>query len=430
MADIQFHDLIGSQQVGTLDVQYNLGDPDITLAVSLPSHIVTKGPIVDLRIDGQLFKGTAFSVGNTVVDVTPDPQTADVVHIVGTPVYHVTASSTLEALRDRPIEDSVATSTDTTKVFAPDGSGGVVARAEGGVSAFEDLTTVETDTTLVASPDGAGGVLWRAETGGGGGGSGPLVNIDAHLSSDFPLTTDATWYDVLSVSLPPGTYKAQGMALVQSNHVAPWGAARIWDGTNVYGSGNASLPALNNVLTFTIITKEFVLATTTTLYLSCAAHGGSSVVAAQTFDPDAQPKATILAVQGQGSAATALQEAVPATDITTSGANTWSLVCSLSLTAGEWEVTAYLSTLATANPGTTIVALADGSATTYVTQFQSNDGSFGNNFSISKKITLGSTTTVGLYVMCDGSAVTAYKSTTSVPYGASAPITILHARPA
>lgn len=188
MADVQFHDLIGSQQIGTLDVQYNPADPAITLSASLPSPITVKGPIVDLKIDGQLFKGTAFSVGNTVIDVTADPQTADVVHVVGTPVYLVTASSTLEALRDRPIEEMAAASTDATKFFGPDGSGGIEARDESGVAAFEYLTTIETDTSLVASPDGAGGLEFRAETGGGGGGS-----LPPWLTFTPPPTTGWSW---------------------------------------------------------------------------------------------------------------------------------------------------------------------------------------------------------------------------------------------
>lgn len=102
MPRVNFHDVIDGQQIGVLAAEYTSGDPTITLATSLPTHIVSKGPTVDLKCDGQLFLGTAFSVGNTVIDVTPDPQTADVTHLVGTPVYLVVAASTMEAFRDLP----------------------------------------------------------------------------------------------------------------------------------------------------------------------------------------------------------------------------------------------------------------------------------------------------------------------------------------
>lgn len=131
---VNFHNANPTQQIGTLAAAYSPGDPTITLALSLPTNIVGGGPPVEFKIGSQLFEGTAFSVGNTVIDVSVNPETADVPHAIDSPVLLEVTAQMMRRLRDRNIEDMPTAETDATLVFAPDGSNGVVARAETGGS--------------------------------------------------------------------------------------------------------------------------------------------------------------------------------------------------------------------------------------------------------------------------------------------------------
>jgi hypothetical protein len=67
-----------------------------------------------------------------------------------------------------PLVESLPTAEmDDTLVLAPDGAGGVEFRAEAGaVGNIESLPTAEMDDALVLAPDGAGGVEFRTEAGG------------------------------------------------------------------------------------------------------------------------------------------------------------------------------------------------------------------------------------------------------------------------
>lgn len=88
------------------------------------------------------------------------------------------------------VEDLATGSTDASKVFAPDGAGGIQLVAPSGVADIVDIPTAETDTALVLAPDGVGGVGFRTETGGGGGA--PLGITRYQGGSDTSVNTTST----------------------------------------------------------------------------------------------------------------------------------------------------------------------------------------------------------------------------------------------
>ncbi len=98
---IQFHDSIGldpTNILGTLAVQYDPTETTITLVNPLPAYIQAKGGTLDGKLDSQLF---VVEVGSgTTLNVTLDSQTADAVHVVGTPLILELSASRLEELRD------------------------------------------------------------------------------------------------------------------------------------------------------------------------------------------------------------------------------------------------------------------------------------------------------------------------------------------
>lgn len=106
MTNIQYHDAIGGQVLGQLDVDYDpsiIPHPDtITLAAPLPSHITAKGAPVDIKIGAQVMKVTGWDVTETILDIELDAQFVDVLHAAGADVLLEIAASTLELQRDQP----------------------------------------------------------------------------------------------------------------------------------------------------------------------------------------------------------------------------------------------------------------------------------------------------------------------------------------
>jgi len=125
---------------------------------------------------------------------------------------------------------------------------------------------VEVDGTTITA---AAGVISAAAA--------PLTVYQTILASDVALTSAMTWYDVLSLSLPAGTYLFNADATFVGNNQTPEVHIRIWDGTNYVAAGSTVSAGYGAHLS--VANMKFVVSTTTT-YTLCgwSYDNGFSVV--------------------------------------------------------------------------------------------------------------------------------------------------------
>jgi hypothetical protein len=126
-----------------------------------------------------------------------------------------------------------------------------------------------------------GAAVWTETTstgggGGGGSGSGGLTVSQVDLTSLLTIVNAATWYDVVSLSLPAGSYILLAQASVRMNASSGWINLRLWDHTTVYDEGPTYLPTGSGINQTVALTHSLTLAAPTTVYLAARSDLGSS----------------------------------------------------------------------------------------------------------------------------------------------------------
>ncbi len=129
-----------------------------------------------------------------------------------------------------------------------------------GAADILDLPTAETDTTKVLAPDGAGGVEFRAEAGGGGGGG--LVFLEAHTASgsaslDFTSFISGSYDDYLIelVNIIPATNNVSLRMQLSADGGSSWNSTSNYYSAIVYvlNAGTSGGAATGNPTTAFIL---------------------------------------------------------------------------------------------------------------------------------------------------------------------------------
>lgn len=118
------------------------------------------------------------------------------------------------------------------------------------------------------------------------------------LNSDVVLTTANTWYDILSETLAAGTWIIIGTTTIASpNNLVLRATVRLWDGTTLYASGEATCPAMgvgSKGLVCITLSHIITLLASTTVKISATATVNSCRVKAAPVDNNPGGSATTL----------------------------------------------------------------------------------------------------------------------------------------